>query len=80
MHIKGTKKSNTVKSQFSLGYNLSNAGCDNCKKRQEGAEGIELKISHSCNPNTQKKDGKWKLDAPTVIEVKKHQYTFVNKN
>ena len=65
------------KVHFSLGYNLSNTGRKNCKKGQEGPQGIELKIGHCSNPNSQKKEQKWKLDAPTVIVVK-YQYAVAS--
>ena len=49
------------------GYDLSNAGRDNCQQGQYGSHSIELQVSDSCNPNTQKENGKGDLDSPAAV-------------
>lgn len=34
------------------GYNLRDAGCNNCQQGQYGSHSIELQISHCCNADT----------------------------
>lgn len=50
------------------GYDLSDAGCDNCQQGQYGSHSIELQVSDSCNTNTQKKHGKGDLDSPAAVK------------
>jgi hypothetical protein len=53
------------------GYDLSNAGRDNCQQGQYGSHGIELQVSYSCNTNTQKEHRKGDLDSPAAVSSEK---------
>jgi hypothetical protein len=53
------------------GYDLSDAGRDNCQQGQYGSHSIELQVSDSCNTNTQKEHGKGDLDSPAAVSSQK---------